>query len=154
MGQWNSKRFPHSRWLPWFVYQFMIPHFKEPRTPTLPNNYSKKSIKNNKKNLTAPFYGWGSTASRIGPFQGGTLLFTTKFPEILRLIYLTLHLARGYIKNGKYRLSVVIGIILCLVVVWCSTNLVLDSFNAYSLYVAIDTRPETTHCGGLHSLTD
>ena len=30
----------------------------------------------------APFYGWGSTASRLEPFQGGSLLFTTKFPEI------------------------------------------------------------------------
>ena len=30
----------------------------------------------------APFYQWGSTASRLGPLQGGSLLFTTKFPEI------------------------------------------------------------------------
>ena len=29
----------------------------------------------------APFYGWGSTASRIEPLQGGSLLFSTKFPE-------------------------------------------------------------------------
>ena len=29
----------------------------------------------------APFYGWGSTASRLEPLQGGNLLFTTKFPE-------------------------------------------------------------------------
>ena len=29
----------------------------------------------------APFYGWGSTASRLEPLQGGSLLFTTKFPE-------------------------------------------------------------------------
>ena len=28
-----------------------------------------------------PFYGWGSTASRLKPFQGGSLLFTTKLPE-------------------------------------------------------------------------
>ena len=35
-----------------------------------------------KKNFTAPFYGWGSTASRLEPIQGGSLLFTTKFPEI------------------------------------------------------------------------
>ena len=28
----------------------------------------------------APFYGWGSTASRLQPLQGGSLLFTTKFP--------------------------------------------------------------------------
>ena len=30
----------------------------------------------------APFYGWGSTASRLQSLQGGSLLFTTKFPEI------------------------------------------------------------------------
>ena len=30
----------------------------------------------------APFYGLGSTASRLEPLRGGSLLFTTKFPEI------------------------------------------------------------------------
>ena len=30
----------------------------------------------------APFYGWGSTASKLELLQGGSLLFTTKFPEI------------------------------------------------------------------------
>ena len=30
----------------------------------------------------APFYGQGSTASRLEPRQGGSLLFTIKFPEI------------------------------------------------------------------------
>ena len=30
----------------------------------------------------APFYGWGSTASRLEPLRGCSLLFTTKFPEI------------------------------------------------------------------------
>ena len=30
----------------------------------------------------APFYGWGSTASKLEPLWGGSLLFTTKFPEI------------------------------------------------------------------------
>ena len=29
-----------------------------------------------------PFYGRGSTASRLEPFRGGSLLFTTKFPDI------------------------------------------------------------------------
>ena len=28
----------------------------------------------------APFYGWGSTAARLEPLRGGSLLFTTKFP--------------------------------------------------------------------------
>ena len=30
----------------------------------------------------APFYGWGSTASRLVPLQGDSLLFTTNLPEI------------------------------------------------------------------------
>ena len=33
-------------------------------------------------NFMAPFYGRGSTASRLEPLRGGSLLFTTKFPEI------------------------------------------------------------------------
>ena len=43
----------------------------------------KKTIyikKKQKKNFVALFYGWGSTASRLEPFQGGSLLFSTKFP--------------------------------------------------------------------------
>ena len=35
-----------------------------------------------KKNFMTPFYGWGSTASRLEPLRGGSLLFTTKFPDI------------------------------------------------------------------------
>ena len=31
----------------------------------------------------APFYGWGSTASRLKLLRGGSLVFTAKFPEIL-----------------------------------------------------------------------
>ena len=30
----------------------------------------------------APFYGWGSTASKLYPLRGGSLLFTIQFPEI------------------------------------------------------------------------
>ena len=29
----------------------------------------------------ASFYVWGSTASRVEPLQGGSQLFTTKFPK-------------------------------------------------------------------------
>ena len=41
-------------------------------------------IKNFKKtlNFMVPFYGWGSTASRLQPLRGGSLLFTIQFPEI------------------------------------------------------------------------
>ena len=30
----------------------------------------------------APFYGWTSTTLRLEPLREGSLLFTTKFPEI------------------------------------------------------------------------
>ena len=30
----------------------------------------------------APFYRWGSTASRLQPLQAGSLHFTIQFPEI------------------------------------------------------------------------
>ena len=30
----------------------------------------------------ALFYGWGSTASRLRPLRGASLLFTTQLPEI------------------------------------------------------------------------
>ena len=31
-----------------------------------------------KKNFMPPFYGWGSTSSRLEPLRGGSLVFTTK----------------------------------------------------------------------------
>ena len=30
----------------------------------------------------APFYGWGSTALKLQPLRGGSLLFTVQFPKI------------------------------------------------------------------------
>ena len=38
------------------------------------------------KNFMAPYYGWGSTATRLEPLRGGSLLFSTKFPKFLVLI--------------------------------------------------------------------
>ena len=37
---------------------------------------------NNNKNFMAHFYEWGSIASRLESLRGGSLLFTTKSPEI------------------------------------------------------------------------
>ena len=37
---------------------------------------------NFKKTFMAPFYGCGSTVSRLESLRRGSLLFTTKFPEI------------------------------------------------------------------------
>ena len=46
------------------------------------NSDKKISIKIKKKHFMTPFDGWGSSASRLEPLQGGSLLFTTKFPDI------------------------------------------------------------------------
>ena len=46
------------------------------------------------------------------------------------------------------------GIIICLVVVCCSTSLVLDSFKKCGFYVAIAIGPKTKHGGGLATLSD
>ena len=43
----------------------------------------------------APFYGWGSTFSRLEPLRGGSLLFTTKFPEILGTLFIDLGRMKG-----------------------------------------------------------
>ena len=39
-------------------------------------------ITSKKNQIYGPVYGWGSTAARLQPLQGGSLLFTSKFPEI------------------------------------------------------------------------
>ena len=44
----------------------------------------------------APFYGWGSTASRLEPLRGGSLLFTTKFPEITGAHFIDLGRMKGH----------------------------------------------------------
>ena len=45
----------------------------------------------------APFYGWGSTASRLEPLRGGSLLFTTKFPEIPGTHFMDLGRMNGWV---------------------------------------------------------
>ena len=43
----------------------------------------------------APFSRWGSTASRLEPLRGGSLLFTTKFPEIPGTHFIDLRRMKG-----------------------------------------------------------
>ena len=43
----------------------------------------------------ASFYGWGSTASRLEPFRGVSLPFTTKFPEIPGTHFINLGRMKG-----------------------------------------------------------
>ena len=46
----------------------------------------------------APFY--GSAASRLKPLRGGSLLFTTKFPEIPVIHFIDLGRMKGGVKLG------------------------------------------------------
>ena len=42
-----------------------------------------------------PFYGWGKTASRLELLRGGSLLFTTKSPEIIGTHFIDLGRMKG-----------------------------------------------------------
>ena len=48
----------------------------------------------------AHFYEWGSTASRLEPLRGGSLLFTTKFPEIPGTHVISLGRMKGSVDLG------------------------------------------------------
>ena len=43
----------------------------------------------------APFYGWGSTVSRLQPLRGGSLLFTIQFPELSGTQFIDLGRMKG-----------------------------------------------------------
>ena len=47
------------------------------------------------KQFMDPFYGWGSTPSRLEPLQRGSLFFTTKFPEIPGTQFINLGRMKG-----------------------------------------------------------
>ena len=51
--------------------------------------------KKRKNIFMASFYGWGSTTSRLKPLRGGSLLFTTKFPEIPGTHFINLRRMKG-----------------------------------------------------------
>ena len=53
-----------------------------------------------KKNFMAPFYGWGSAASRLEPLRGGSLPFTTQFPEDPSAHFIDLGRMKGYVDLG------------------------------------------------------
>ena len=57
------------------------------------NPIDKKKLK--KKTLWPFYYGWGSTASRLQPLRGGSLLFTIQFPEIPGAHFIDLGRMRG-----------------------------------------------------------
>ena len=48
----------------------------------------------------SPFYGWGSTSPRLAPLQGGSLLFTTTFPNIPGTHFIDLGKMKGWVDLG------------------------------------------------------
>ena len=52
------------------------------------------------KNFMTPCYGWGSTASRLQPLWGGSLLFTIKFPKIPGTHFINLGRMKGWVDLG------------------------------------------------------
>ena len=48
----------------------------------------------------ALFYGWGSAASRLVPLRGGSLHFTTKFPDIPDTHFIDLGMMKGWVDLG------------------------------------------------------
>ena len=78
--------------------------FRGYRNGTLVENGLIKNMvswfKKKTKNFMAPFYGRGSTASRLEPLRGGSLLFTTKFPEISGTYFTDLGRMKGWVDLG------------------------------------------------------
>ena len=50
----------------------------------------------------APFYGWGSTASKLEPLQGGSLRFTTKSPEISGTHFIDIGRMKSWVEFGTH----------------------------------------------------
>ena len=51
-------------------------------------------------NFMAPLYGWVWSAARLEPLQGGSLLFTNKFPEIPGTHFINLRRMKGWVGFG------------------------------------------------------
>ena len=77
-----------NKWYPLF-YQRL---FKQPPPPPVFFFFLK--------NFMALFYGWGSTASRLEPLRRGSLLFTSKFPEIPGTHFIDLGRMKGWVDLG------------------------------------------------------
>ena len=60
--------------------------FTQKRKKKAKHVMKKHQKKKRKKNFMGPLYGWGSTALRLEPLQGGSLLFTASFQKFLVFI--------------------------------------------------------------------
>ena len=62
--------------------EYVNPYWKGSEIYRFSSSGTQNFLRWLKKTFMAPFYRWGSTASRLEPLRGGSLLFITKFPEI------------------------------------------------------------------------
>ena len=60
----------------------------------------EKKLNETVKNFMVPFYGWGSTASRLESLWGVSLLYNTKFPEISGTHFIDLWRMKGWVDLG------------------------------------------------------
>ena len=93
-GLWfiiHGKAFNFHDWI--FCYHEPFPNNRK--------NQRKQTIDLHlKKNFKAPFYGWGSIASKLEPLWGGSLLFTTKLQEIPGTHFINLRRMKGWVNLG------------------------------------------------------
>ena len=92
----------HSTWFSSTFLRFLkFPQIKdgEPNFLGLGNN-SAEQLNYKKLNFMIPFYGWGSTAPKLEPLWAGSLLFTTKFPEIPGTHFIDLRTMKDWVDLG------------------------------------------------------
>ena len=78
----------------WFIHTLAL------KSALLPHAKTLKKLKKKNNNFMARFYGWGSIASRLVPLRGGSLLFTTKFPDIPGTHFINLGRMKGWVDLG------------------------------------------------------
>ena len=93
-GLWfiiHGKAFNFHDWI--FCYHEPFPNNRK-------NQRKQRIDLHLKKNFKAPFYGWGSIASKLEPLWGGSLLFTTKLQEIPGTHFINLRRMKGWVNLG------------------------------------------------------
>ena len=79
-----------------FTYSASVPFTKsKEKIKKIKETGDSRYTYKERKNFMPPFYGQGSTASRLVPFRGGSLLFTAKFPVIPGTHFINLGRMKG-----------------------------------------------------------
>ena len=93
-GLWfiiHGKAFNFHDWI--FCYHEPFPNNRKNQRKQTIDLHLKKTVK-------APFYRWGSIASKLEPLWGGSLLFTTKLQEIPGTHFINLRRMKGWVNLG------------------------------------------------------